>query len=510
MKKSLVILFLSIVSCVFAGNRSSVKTEGNKYVVLASRAVEQDADWKNVVKALCDRHAAQVLYYTERPAEVLEALQGIRPRYVAVVEKPQRIDRDYVIGMNTLARRVTPSVYADFMWGIITGIDATMAMKLVDNAVGPLVLDNGLVSQNRVELTDVDWQRFGYVGYGKSGVKTRPEDTLAVKWWPMEKQFEVFNQLYHMVEPDFLLCESYANKCFFSLPDNSSVYEEIYAKDGAFHYRTWKSEYKGNRIVSYDTVRSMVNWSGDRKAYIAAGAFGCDVDNPEKSCALAWMGSPNVTSMVGYPANQIVLGQTLWGGLKFWQATPGRYTMAEAYFLSRQHLLHTLQASSPELLKADYDYNWNLNEEMADVYRKMQELTGKQVAGAILGFWQERDLLAYFGDPKWDVRFRPEKKSYTMKTTCKNNKYIITLKTKENFSPDQVEGTNIRMFDSQDLGAPNSVGPIPFSFLFPQRLKNPRLAPGQDWQVALSEDMMLVYDAWFEAGKTYEIVLLVD
>ena len=145
-----------------------------------------------------------------------------------------------------------------------------------------------------------------------------------------------------------------------------------------------------------------------------------------------------------------------------------------------------------------------------NVYRKMQELTGKQVAGAILGFWQERDLLAYFGDPKWDVRFRPEKESYTMKTTCKNNKYIITLKTKENFSPDQVEGTNIRMFDSQDLGAPNSVGPIPFSFLFPQRLKNPRLAPGQDWQVALSEDMMLVYDAWFEAGKTYEIVLLVD
>ena len=52
MKKSLVILFLSIVSCVFAGNRSSVKTEGNKYVVLASRAVEQDADWKNSKDAI--------------------------------------------------------------------------------------------------------------------------------------------------------------------------------------------------------------------------------------------------------------------------------------------------------------------------------------------------------------------------------------------------------------------------------------------------------------------------
>ena len=87
---------------------------------------------------------------------------------------------------------------------------------------------------------------------------------------------------------------------------------------------------------------------------------------------------------------------------------------------------------------------------------------------------------------------------------------FIFMNRPDSYIEGQVEGTNIRMFDSQDLGAPNSVGPIPFSFLFPQRLKNPRLAPGQDWQVALSEDMMLVYDAWFEAGKTYEIVLLVD
>lgn len=511
MKRSLVVLFLWMVGSAFAGNRSAVKAEGNEYVVLASRSVEQDAAWKNVVETLCKRHAAEVLYYAERPAEALEALQRMRPRYVAVVEKPERITRDYIIAINTLSRQVTPSVYADFIWGIITGIDAGMAMKLADNAVEPLIVRNGLVAQQRPELTEADWQRFGYVRVGRSGLKTRREDTLAVEYWKPEKQFEVFCDFYKTVAPEFLLCESNVGNYHFSLPDNSSVHEDVYVENGDFRHMAWKVKVENNSIVHYDTVKNTPDWSGDRKVYIAAGSFGCDVDAPEKSCALAWMGAPNVTSMVGYPANRILLGQALWGGLKFWCATPGRYTMAESYFLSRQHLLHTLQEASPELLKTDYDYTRNASRNMSDVYREMQDIAGKQVAGDILGFWQERDLLAYFGDPKWDVRFPSQEDTYTLKTARKGKKYIITLTTNENFSPDAIEGTDIRMFDSgRDLGAPNTVGVIPFSVLFPDRLKNPRLASGQDWQVALSEDMMLVYEAWFEPGKTYEIVLLVD
>lgn len=58
-----------------------------------------------------------------------------------------------------------------------------------------------------------------------------------------------------------------------------------------------------------------------------------------------------VTAMVGYPRTQLWGGPAAWGGLKFWKTLPGRYTMAEAYFLNQQHMLYTLNKFSPRLLK---------------------------------------------------------------------------------------------------------------------------------------------------------------
>ena len=148
--------------------------------------------------------------------------------------------------------------------------------------------------------------------------------------------------------------------------------------------------------------------------------------------------------------------------------------------------------------------------DISGIYERMAKVMGKEAVGDILGFWQERDLLAYFGDPKWDVRFRPEEETYTVKTVRKGKKYVITLKTKENFSVDRLDGIYMRTFDNQIPGEPATVGKLPFAVIFPERLKNPRLAPKQDWRVALSDDMLLVYDAWFEPGKTYKLVLSVD
>lgn len=510
MRKGIVVLFFLIVGSVFAGNHPLVSVEGCEYVVLASRLVEQDKAWKEVVEVLRDLHAAEVVYYTDKPAEALESLQRMRPRYVAVVEKPERITRDYIIGMHVLSRRVTPSIYVDFIWGIITGLDAEMARKMVANAKEPLEIRNGLMSQRNVELTEADWDRFGYVSWGRSGMKMEREDSLAVEHWEMAKQVEKFSELYRKLEPDFVLCESYVPNYQLSMPDNSSVHERIYAQNGVLRHVMQEVKVEDNRILRRDTSNRELDWSGNRKVYIAAGCFGCDVDQPEKSCALVWMGNSNVTSMVGYPANRILLGQAVWGGLKFWHATPGRYTMAEAYFLGQQHILHTLQEFSPNLLKVSYDFNWDVMGDFAGINARMAEVAGRHITGNILGFWQERDLLAYFGDPKWDVRFRPGEETYTVKMVRKGKKCVITLKTKENFSVDQLEGGDMRTFDNQIPGEPNTVGKIPFSFIFPERLKNPRLAPKQDWNVALSDDMLLVYDAWFEPGKTYKFVLRVD
>ena len=51
---------------------------------------------------------------------------------------------------------------------------------------------------------------------------------------------------------------------------------------------------------------------------------------------------------------------------------------------------------------------------------------------------------------------------------------------------------------------------LPFSYIFPERLKNPRLAEGQKWKAALAEDFILIYAPKFESNKTYKIVLDID
>ena len=73
-----------------------------------------------------------------------------------------------------------------------------------------------------------------------------------------------------------------------------------------------------------------------------------------------------------------------------------------------------------------------------------------------------------------------------------------TFKTKENFSLQRMKGDNWKKEHVLDL---------PFSYFFPQRLCNPSLAEGQDWDVAVDENFLLVYNADFEPNSTYEVVL---
>jgi zinc protease len=51
---------------------------------------------------------------------------------------------------------------------------------------------------------------------------------------------------------------------------------------------------------------------------------------------------------------------------------------------------------------------------------------------------------------------------------------------------------------------------LPFSYFFPERLTNPRLANDQAWDVALDENFVLVYNADFAPNSVYEIVIDVE
>ena len=51
---------------------------------------------------------------------------------------------------------------------------------------------------------------------------------------------------------------------------------------------------------------------------------------------------------------------------------------------------------------------------------------------------------------------------------------------------------------------------LPFSYFFPERLKNPRLAEGETWDATVDENFLLIYNPGFEPGRSYTIRIDTD
>ena len=113
-----------------AVSRCTSDVEPDSYAVLAPAAFAEDAEsWEGVVSSLQQRHQATVLRFEDSPMELEAQLRDVAPRYVAVVDVPENIGRDYVIALNQMSRRMDEDPYADFLWGIITGCDAAGAQS---------------------------------------------------------------------------------------------------------------------------------------------------------------------------------------------------------------------------------------------------------------------------------------------------------------------------------------------------------------------------------------------
>jgi zinc protease len=48
---------------------------------------------------------------------------------------------------------------------------------------------------------------------------------------------------------------------------------------------------------------------------------------------------------------------------------------------------------------------------------------------------------------------------------------------------------------------------LPFSYIFPERLKNPYVIDSNGWKSVIDENFLLIYDAPIEPSSKYEIVI---
>ncbi len=453
-----------------------------------------DEAWKEVVNTIALKHNAEVVTFVELPREALDALRSHNPRYVAIVDMPENIGRDYVIDLHMMCREVDNDIFGDFMWGIITGYDAAAAMRMVDNSTEPLLVKDAVATI--MELNSAKWfDNYAWVDdhtRGLWGYKNGRNGEIVTDTVAKEQVLDKFRELYEAYDPDLIVTAAHATQQNLEMPYSLG---HIKPRNGKL--------YTHNIFTGEE--RDIVE-SGKRRVYTAVG--NCligDMNNTNESMAAAWMNGSNVATMIGYVVTTWH-GRSGWGALKYWVTNPERYTLADAVYINQQDFLHQQNEWYPELINERYEYCDKFMEELTTVANRLSEVLGREVDmnnaadWDMMGFWHDRDVLVYYGDPMWKINLQSVEKEndYTVNSSVRADKCVVTITTGANFSLERMAGDKFKQEHVLDL---------PFSYIFPERLVNPRLAEGESWDAVVDENFLLVYNPEFEPNSTYEIVI---
>ena len=492
----IVVALSAVVMLVSCGSKADIVVESD-YLVVASEAVMVDEEWRAVAEALAARHNADIVTFASAPREALDAIREAYPRYVAVVDVPENIGRDYVIDLHHVCREVDDDIYGDFLWGIITGYDASAAMRMVTNSAEPLVIKDAVATI--MELNSAKWfDNYAWVDdhtKGLWGYKQGRDGEIVTGMVAPEEVLGTFTRLYEEYDPDLVVTAAHATQHNLEMPYSLG---HLRPRDGKLYAQNIFTE------EEYD-----IEESGKRRVYAAVG--NCligDVNNTRESMAVAWMNGSNATTMIGYVVTTWH-GRSGWGALKYWVTSPDRYTLAEAVYMNQQDLLHQHSVLTPGLLNESYNYEGKFYDELTNAADALSAELGREVDldnaadWDMIGFWHDRDVLAYYGDPKWIVMLQPvaAECDYDVTMAVEDSKCTIIIVTKDNFSLERMRGDKFKQEHVLDL---------PFNYFFPTRLTNPRLAEGQTWDVVLDENFILVRNAEFEPNSTYTITLDID
>ena len=453
-----------------------------------------DEAWKEVVNTIALKHNAEVVTFVELPREALDALRSHNPRYVAIVDMPENIGRDYVIDLHMMCREVDNDIYGDFMWGVITGYDAAAAMRMVDNSTEPLLVKDAVATI--MELNSAKWfDNYAWVDdhtRGLWGYKNGRNGEIITDTVAKEQVLDKFRELYEAYDPDLIVTAAHATQQNLEMPYSLG---HIKPRNGKLYTQN----------IFTGEERDIVE-SGKRRVYTAVG--NCligDMNNTNESMAAAWMNGSNVATMIGYVVTTWH-GRSGWGALKYWVTNPERYTLADAVYINQQDFLHQQNEWYPELINERYEYCDKFMEELTTVANRLSEVLGREVDmnnavdWDMMGFWHDRDVLVYYGDPMWKINLQSVEKEndYTVNSSVRADKCVVTITTGANFSLERMAGDKFKQEHVLDL---------PFSYIFPERLVNPRLAEGESWDAVVDENFLLVYNPEFEPNSTYEIVI---
>lgn len=464
------------------------------YAVVVSNETAADAEWAKVLDALKEKYTAEVISYDAgKVAEALPALQKSRPRYVCFLAKPTEADANFVMAAHRLSRKLDADLWTDCVWAILTGYDASDALKMV--AEKPLTIRR-VLGGTPLNLQCVEsgvWFSEGTKNEqwvkepGSEPQKVHgPDDTTkAVIDELTDGKAQLFITSGHATQKDWQMGYAYRNGYFVSEP--------------------------GGKLAGKDTARNTYAIQSDEpRVHLAVG--NCligNISDPDNCMAVGLMHSAGVRQMVGYVV-PTWYGYMGWGMMDYFYLQPGRYTVAEAFFANQQALLHRLETGFPGE-SAKYDeavaktgstrITLNQNMNMSDAAKEMG-LKPQDLAGLLF----DRDVVAIYGDPAWNARMADMQNAWSQTILEKqadgdgpqNLVYTLTLKK---LPHDNADGNGSQR------------GGRPYVFLLPTRLaqnedgtpQNLEILDGADLNPLVADDFVLIPSFEMEEGKEYHV-----
>ncbi len=443
----------------------------NSYAIVVSKTTNANADWRTVVDSLVESHKAKVIVYDGAVTNCTADLAKLLPRYACFVAKPAEAGRQFVADVHRLTRTLNDDPYTDVIWGIVTGHSAADALRIAKNSA-PLVIKNGGAGTglNLDLFTTGKWFSEGAAGEywtkeanGKPTKQTGPADST--------KSIVEFLNNDH---PDIFMTSGHASEANWAI---------------GYSYPNGYLQSHAGKLVGQDLQHHIYPVdSTNPKVLLSVGNCLMGHINGPDCMALAWMGSAGVDQLVGYTV-VTWYGAMGWGVKDYLTENPGRYSVAESFYFSNQHLLYRLNSQFPKAAKATVNIDGeNINKFAQELMQQSGQIPPDQQKDCIGLSW-DRDVVALYGDPAWDARLAPSGPHITTTLTQpKPHEYHFAVTTDAATKPGK-----------------------PLSMLLPERLKNIEVTSGQTLEPLVTSNFIMLFKVGdLEIGQTKEVVFHAD
>lgn len=402
------------------------KAGSSGYAVLIGAETARKSGWLEVAVELATRHGGKVLVSPGGIEDGAELLEREAPRYLAVVGRAGEFNRETVNFLHRVTRRFDADPYGDCIWGIVTGSDASAAMRLAEERP-PLVVKRAggttNLSPGRFEtcVCITDWAPF-LVQQTRDGVTCSvmyDKQTTGEEFSRRIPKEGVVWKFADMLENDalqLLVTSSHATVYNLEMPFEKGL---IISGKGRYHVLTMadKPEYAGalarEKNEGEQPILELIGRKnypqikpdGETRIWLAAGncLFG-DAHSSPNSMAITALGSYGCRQLAGYTVPSWY-GAAGWGALQLFFGNHDASSFAEACYLNNQFILERTLREYPRLMSVNFD----LPELGADLGAQRQFIfsllqTGCKLDRDAMGLVHDRDVFAFYGDPKWTAR----------------------------------------------------------------------------------------------------------